>query len=230
MKKTYILLAALLAVCTAFPAAAKIPAGSKMANAITRKIVAQHKKHHAKKTAAEVCAACGQAITEATQHCTAKDCNGLCSAHAEQPAAHEPETDQASICPTCGQAYTIDEKYHGTPHVCAPAKKAKKDNGVIAGGNGGEPECGVIFIESPDQEEYQGGNGGEPETTFFVVESDEKVSIGGNGGEPEGPYYEEIDEEAYSKAEQLWRADKKANGKPKHSMEYYYKQVTSKNK
>lgn len=229
MKKTYILLAALLAVCTAFPAAVDAQTSKKMTNTITRKIFAA-KKHKNKKAPAEVCAACGQTIADANQHCTAKDCNGLCSAHAQQTAAHEPETDQAAICPTCGQAYTIDEKYHGTPHVCTPAKKAKKDNSVIAGGNGGEPECGVIYIESPDQEEYRGGNGGEPETTFFVVESDEEVSVGGNGGEPEGPYYEEIDEEAFNKAEQLWRADKKANGKPKHSMEYYYKQVTSKNK
>lgn len=229
MKKTYILLATLLAVCTAFPAAVDAQTSKKMTNTITRKIFAA-KKNKNKKAPAEICISCGQTIADASQHCSAKDGTGLCSAHADNAATNEPSAETGT-CPACGQAYTIDEKYHGVPHVCTPAKKAKKCDNSVTGGNGGEPECGVIFIESPEQEEYRGGNGGEPETNFFfVISEDENASLGGNGGEPEGPYYQEIDEDAFNEAEKLWRADKKANGKPKHSMEYYYKQVTSKKK
>lgn len=170
---------------------------------------------------AEVCAACGEKIVESHQHCKATGYTGLCSAAKAKPAAAKADATTAS-CPRCHQPYTIDELYHGDKHTCPTAK-------TYNGPTGGEPECGVIFIESSEPAEYHGPTGGEPETNFFVVTvEDENASVGPTGGEPQGPMYQEVDEGALYRAEELLQADRDAHGgKPKHNLEYYYKQVTS---
>ncbi len=164
----------------------------------------------------EVCAACGEKITSATQHCTAKNHAGLCSTKKEQNPAAKQTEEPASACPDCGHPYMIDEKYHGTEHRCA----------VNRGGNGGEPECGPIFV-SCGEPVQAGGNGGEPETDFFCV-YDDSGEVGPTGGEPQTPYMQEVDPGAITQAEALLQADRDAhNGKAQHSLEYYYKQVVS---
>lgn len=229
MKNTYTLLAVLLAVCTALPAAAQ----KNIANKVTRAVVSAekaHKQHQpdamAKKAnpdtpVAPVCAACGEKITDPHQHCKATGYTGLCSAAKAKPAAAKADATTAS-CPRCHQPYTIDELYHGDKHTCPTAK-------TYNGPTGGEPECGVIFIESSEPAEYHGPTGGDPETNFFVVTvEDENASVGPTGGEPQGPMYQEVDEGALYRAEELLQADRDAHGgKPKHNLEYYYKQVTS---
>ena len=170
---------------------------------------------------AEVCAACGEKIVESHQHCKATGYTGLCSAAKAKPTAAKEDGTTAS-CPRCHQPYTIDELYHGDKHTCPTAKTSN-------GPTGGEPECGVIFIESSEPAVQYGPNGGEPETNFFmVVAEDENASVGPTGGEPQGPMYQEVDEGALYRAEELLQADRDAHGgKPQHNLEYYYKQVTS---
>lgn len=133
MKKTYTLLAVLLTVCTALPAAAQ----KNITNKVTRVVVSAekaHKQHQSKAMgkkanpdtpAAPVCAACGEKITEPYKHCTATGCTGLCSPAAAPVTKTGTEEETPSVCPICGHVYTIDEKYHGMEHVCPAQKKAE---------------------------------------------------------------------------------------------------------
>ncbi|MGN0017236.1 MAG: hypothetical protein ACI37O_07870 [Candidatus Avelusimicrobium sp.] len=340
MKNTYTLLAVLVAVCTALPAAAQ----QTITNKIKRAVVSAEKAHRqhqpdamAKKAKPDtpVCAACGEKITDPYQHCKATGCTGLCSTAAVPAGKTNAAEATPSVCPTCGHVYSVDEKYHGVKHVCPAQKKAEvcatcgnpitdlsqrcpsdpdihcmpaiesdaeahtcyrcgksfqegqhcsaagynalcanspeqerqleqaeKERREAAekarhcpkcgeeydidvlyhgvqhtcpaaktynGPTGGEPECGVIFIESSEPAKQYGPTGGEPETNFFAVTAEaENASVGPTGGEPQGPMYQEVDVGAMYRAEELLQADRDAhNGNPKHNLEYYYKQVTS---
>ncbi len=226
-----ILPAVLLAVCTALPAAARglniSPADSTrvspLTNAVLRAVAEQRLKQNA--AADEICAACGETILDENQHCQAKNFTGRCSSRAQEPASQTDEPIEPGECPVCKESYTTDEKYHGVPHVCPPTKKASP---VPQGPTGGEPECGVIFMETPKETVRNGGNGGEPETEFFFVISEQETpSLGGNAGEPGTPSYEVINPEAFALAQELWQADKNThNGREKHSLQYYYKKVS----
>lgn len=70
-----------------------------------------------------VCAACGEEIHSAGQHCAATGYTTLCSASSEEPAAQNVQEDSA-VCPKCGKALSIDERYHGVKHECKAAAKA----------------------------------------------------------------------------------------------------------
>ena len=76
-----------------------------------------------KDQAKHVCAACGEEIHSAGQHCAATGYTTLCSASNEEPAAQNVQEDSA-VCPKCGKALSIDERYHGVKHACKAAAKA----------------------------------------------------------------------------------------------------------
>ena len=82
-----------------------------------------HGVKHECKAAGHVCAACGEEIHSAGQHCAATGYTTLCSAPNEEPAAQNVQEDSA-VCPKCGKALSIDERYHGVKHACKAAAKA----------------------------------------------------------------------------------------------------------
>ena len=82
-----------------------------------------HGVKHECKAAGHVCAACGEEIHSAGQHCAATGYTTLCSASNEEPAAQNVQEDSA-VCPKCGKALSIDERYHGVKHACKAAAKA----------------------------------------------------------------------------------------------------------
>ena len=82
-----------------------------------------HGVKHECKAAGHVCAACGEEIHSAGQHCAATGYTTLCSASNEEPAAQNVQEDSA-VCPKCGKALSIDERYHGVKHECKAAAKA----------------------------------------------------------------------------------------------------------
>lgn len=266
MKNTYTLLAVLVAVCTALPAAAQ----ENLTNKVKRAAVNAEKAHRQHQLddkaknpdtpAVPVCAACGEEITSAYQHCQASGSTAICSPVPAPAAKSGTEEETPFACSVCGHVYSIDEKYHDVKHVCPGQKAAPvcaacgeetveshqhckataytglctpaKDKPSAAaktynGPTGGEPECGVIFIESSEPAVQHGPTGGEPETNFFFVISENDDAVGPTGGEPQSPWLEEINEAALQQAQQLWQTDRAANGHPEHTLEYYYKQVIS---
>ena len=82
-----------------------------------------HGVKHECKAAGHVCAACGEEIHSAGQHCAATGYTTLCSASNEEPAAQNVQEDSA-VCPKCSKALSIAERYHGVKHECKAAAKA----------------------------------------------------------------------------------------------------------
>lgn len=258
MKKTYILLAALLT-CTAVLAAAqsfKMPPTEKqlsaLKNNITRSLerASEEYRRNQKRSksmpanvnqkADNVCAYCGEEITNPCQHCATQNSVGLCTPCAveSEPA---PNNSLPGVCPDCGHPYTIDEQYHGVPHECSQGKAE-----VCA-------ECGEE-ISGP----YQHCRA--QDFTGICYPNNKKPEVKTNNAEHAGccpdcghPYtideqhhgvphecpaqkthasdnWEDADPEALVQAETLLQADRDAhNGAAEHNLEYYYKQVVSAN-
>ncbi len=82
-------------------------------------------EHHCQ-AAAPVCAACGEEIHSAGQHCAATGYTTLCSSSKAEPAAQKVQED-SSVCPKCGKALSIDERYHGVEHHCQAVKAETKN-------------------------------------------------------------------------------------------------------
>lgn len=79
-----------------------------------------------KAQANHVCAACGEEIHSAGQHCAATGYTTLCSSSKAKPAAKNVQED-SSVCPKCGKALSIDERYHGVEHHCQAVKAETKN-------------------------------------------------------------------------------------------------------
>lgn len=166
---------------------------------------------------AEVCASCGNPITQLSQRCPS------------DPDVHclpAPKSDaKAHTCYRCGKSFQEGQHCsaaHGNA-LCANSpeqerrlEQAEKERSAAAEKARHCPKCGEAY--SVD-ELYHGEKHVCPAA---------KTANGPTGGEPQGPMYQEVDEGALYRAEELLQADRDANnGKPKHNLEYYYKQVTS---
>ena len=109
-------------ICQAAPAQAR-----KSANPTPYTGKDPHAKVAAVKAQANhVCAACGEEIHSAGQHCAATGYTTLCSSSKAEPAAKNVQED-SSICPKCGKALSIDERYHGVEHHCQAVKAETKN-------------------------------------------------------------------------------------------------------
>ena len=124
-----------------------------------------------KAQANHVCAACGEEIHSAGQHCAATGYTTLCSSSKAEPAAKNVQED-SSVCPKCGKALSIDERYHGVEHHCQ-AVKAETKNVCAACGEEVRPgqHCAAtgyntLCSSSKQETKYQpvenNYNGGDP--------------------------------------------------------------------
>ncbi|MGN0024673.1 MAG: hypothetical protein ACI351_04495 [Candidatus Avelusimicrobium sp.] len=83
-----------------------------------------HGERHVCTKQKPVCAYCGEEIIESYQHCSAQDGVGICSEQKQTVENNNPDT-QENFCSKCGHKYTVDEKYHGTKHICSKSHPQK---------------------------------------------------------------------------------------------------------
>lgn len=199
MKKTYILLVTLFAVCLALPAMAQSSLESAIANKVSREVI----KHHLKQA---VCTVCGNTITTDHQHCPATNNTALCTTNdaTENTRSAQAEDTVPSVCPICGHLYTIDEKYHGVEHECPHHT----------------PTCAVCGEEIVTSYQHC------PATDYTGLCTCTNEDPSQHQAKPQTNINKE---EALKKAQALWNADLSANGHPEHTLEYYYEQVISGN-
>ncbi len=123
MKKITLVLVVLLVACVTVKAQLVSPAlPTGVVRAVAKKAMEAMKKAEEAKKA--VCHACGQEITHAGQHCSAKNHTGLCSPTPEQEGVVYTNAN-ITHCPKCGEKLTIDERFHGCKHYCKQTKEEK---------------------------------------------------------------------------------------------------------
>lgn len=123
MKRITLVLVLLLVACVTVKAqvvSPALPVG--VVRAVAKKAMEAKKKAEEAKKA--VCHACGQEITHAGQHCSAKNHTGLCSPTPEQEGVVYTNAN-ITHCPKCGEKLTIDERFHGCKHYCKQTKEEK---------------------------------------------------------------------------------------------------------
>lgn len=233
MKKTYILLAVLLAVCTAFPAVAQTrktlsdAKDTKITNQVTRSIARAaraHRKQHqpdaplqkAKQDTliSPICVHCGNIIEMEGQRCP-DDPDMHCMPASESDA-------KAHTCYRCGKRFREGQHCSAADYnaLCANSpeqerqlEQAEQERKAAAEKARHCPKCGEEY--SVD-EIYHGEKHvcDEPQTD--------------NAQKKDSSSLTEIDPGALHQAEALLQADRDAHsGYPEHTLEYYYQQVIS---